>query len=296
MAILYGTQNVDERYSPIFEPNLYFNTFLVPGVTYTNKHQQKAGGIYIHKLSSVAPVTPGTPGRDFSHTAAADVLIQIALNNNFQKSRKLYDVQINAVEAPLAEENLRTATEEVREGREISALAALYTEGTASAVTTAITAANVKEILLAERAALSKAKGKANVILCSPDTYAAILSAAGKEFTPTRNDRISLSGQVGDWLGFTIIECNALANAAGATYYDYTGTLRTVTAANLGLVDFIMYYSEALSIVDNLSKYKMEDGGVIFNGVAAQVEVNAGFRVTNAALARVKKHAAAAAS
>lgn len=293
MPVIYGTQHVDERYSPIFEPNLYFNSFLVPGVTYTNKHQQKAGGIYVHKLSNVAPVTPGTPGRDFDHTAAADELIQIVLNNNFQKSRKLYDVQINSVDAPLAEENLRTATEEVREGREISALAALVTEGTASATTTAITAENVKEILLAERAALSKAKGKANVILCSPDTYAAILSAAGKEFTPSRNERIQLSGQVGDWLGFTIFECNALANADGAAYYDYSGAKKTVAAAALGAVDFIMYYSEALSIVDNLSKYKMEDGGVIFNGVAAQVEVNAGFRLTNKALARVKKHGTA---
>lgn len=291
MSILYSNQHVDERYASIFEPNLYFNSFLVPGVTYTNKYQQKAGGIYVHKLSNVAPVEPGTPGRDFDHTAAADELIQIILNNNFQKSRKLYDVQIGAIEAPVAEENLRAATEEVREGREISALAALITEGTASTVTTAVTADNIKAQILAERAALSKMKGRANVILASPDTYAAILTAAGKEFVPTRNEKLQLTGQVGEWFGMTVIECNALANAAGASYYDYSGAKKTVAAANMGKVDFIMYYSEGLSVVDNLSKYKMEDGGVIFNGVAAQVEVNTGFRLTNTALARVKSHA-----
>jgi hypothetical protein len=293
MPVLYGTQHVDERYSPIFEPNLYFNSFLVPGVTCTNKYQQKAGGIYVHKVSGVAPVEPGAPGRDFDHTAAADELIQIVLNNNYQKSRKLYDVQIEAIDAPLAEENLRVATEEVREGRELSALAALITEGTASAATTAITADNVKKILLDERAALSKAKGRANVILASPDTYAAILTAAGKEFVPTRNERIQMSGQVGEWFGFTVFECNALAYSGSPFYFDFGGTKKTVANSKLALVDFIMYYSEAFSVVDNLSKYKMEDGGVLFNGVAAQVEVNTGFRLTNQALARVKSHASA---
>ena len=293
MPVIYGTQHVDERYAPIFEPNLYYNSFLVPGVTCTNKYTQKAGGIYVHKLSGVAPVEPGTPGRDFNHTNSADELIQIVLNNNYQKSRKLYEVQMEAVEAPVAEENLRTATNEVREGRELSALGALITEGTMSTVTTAVTADNIKELILAERAALSKAKGRANIILASPDTYAAILTGAGKEFVPSRNERIQMSGQVGEWFGFTIFECNALAHGSAVNYYDYSGTKKSVAVSKLNGVDFIMYYSEALSVVDNLSKYKMEDGGVLFNGVAAQVEVNTGFRVTNSALARIKSHASA---
>jgi hypothetical protein len=292
MAVIYGTQHVDERYASIFEPNLYYNSFLVPGATCTNKYTQKAGGIYVHKLSGVAPVEPGTPGRDFAHTNSADELIQIVLNNNYQKSRKLYDVQMESIDAPIAEENLRTATEEVREGRELSAIGALITEGTASADKTAITADNVKNIILSERAALSKAKGRANVILASPDVYAAILTGAGREFVPSRNERIQMNGQVGEWFGFTIFECNALAHGAPINYYDFAGTKKTVTAATANAVDFIMYYSEAFSVVDNLSKYKMEDGGVIFNGVAAQVEVNTGFRLTNSALARVKSHTA----
>lgn len=290
MAVIYGSQHVDERYAPIFEPNLYYNSFLVPGATCTNKYTQKAGGIYVHKLAGVTPVEPGAPGRDFAHTNSADELIQIVLNNNFQKSRKLYEVQMEAIDAPIAEENLRAATEEVREGRELSALGALITEGTGSSDKTAITAENVKEIILSERAALSKAKGKANVILASPDVYAAILTGAGKEFVPSRNERIQMSGQVGEWFGFTIFECNALAHGGSVKYYDYAGNTKTITADTLNSVDFIMYYSEALSVVDNLSKYKMEDGGILFNGVAAQVEVNTGFRVTNSALARVKSH------
>lgn len=39
MAIKYGSLNVDERYSGILEPNLYYNPVLVPGVTCTDKYQ-----------------------------------------------------------------------------------------------------------------------------------------------------------------------------------------------------------------------------------------------------------------
>ncbi len=291
--IKYGNMHVDERYSSIFEPNLFTNAWLVPGVTCTNKYQEgPAGGIYVHKLTGVAAVTPGTPGRDFTHVANADELIPILLNNNFQKSRKLYGVQAAAVAAPLANESLSTVVQEIREGREYSALACLITEGTAGASTTAITAENAKELLLAERAALSKGKGKANVVLCSPDTYAAILSAAGKEFTPTRNERIQLAGQVGEWFGFTFIECNALASANAIEYYDYAGTKKSVTTATLGAVDFVMYYSEALSVVDNLNALRIVESPD-FIGSLAQSEVNTGYRVTNSALVRVKKHASA---
>lgn len=291
MSVIYGNQHVDQTYSRFFEPNLYTNSWLIPGTTCTNKHQNgPAGGIYVHKMSNVGAVAPGTPGRDFSHENSADTLIQILLNNNFQKSRKMYDVQIGAISAALAEENLAAATQEVRMGREQSALAALFTEGTVGN-TTAITAENVKEEILEERQALSEASGHADIILASPATYGAILTLAGKEFTPVMNERIQMEGRVGNWFGFTIFECNGLAASANATYYDHTGTLKTVSSDNLNSVDFIMYNSQALSVVDNLSRYKLQDGGVIFNGVAAQVEVNTGFRVTNSVLARVHKHA-----
>lgn len=291
--IKYGNQHVDERYSSIFEPNLYTNSTLIPGVTYTDKYMEgPAGGIYVHKLKNVAAVEPGTPGRDFTHVTTADDLIQIVLNNNFQKSRKIYNVQAAAVTARLANENLATAVQEVREGREYAALACLITEGTASANSTALTAENVKAEIIKERAALVKAKGKANVVRCSPDTYALLLTVAGAEFTPVRNEKIQLDGQVGKWLGMLFIEDNQLASSAAIGYYDYTGTKKTVANTALATVDFIMYYSEVLSVVDNLNALRIVDG-IDFIGSLAQTEVNTGMRVTNGACVRVRKHAAA---
>lgn len=61
MSIQYNTLNVDERYSAILEPNLYYNPILVPDVTCTDKYETgPAGQIYVHKLSTSA-VAAGTP-------------------------------------------------------------------------------------------------------------------------------------------------------------------------------------------------------------------------------------------
>ena len=166
MSIKYGSLNVDERYSGILEPNLYYNPVLVPGVTCTDKYQiGPAGQIYVHKLTTSA-VESGTPGRDFSDTAVSDTLIPIQLNNNFQRSYKIYGVQAAAVEFGVAEEALSTATQEIREGWMQCGLACLAQEGTAATLTTAIT--DVKEDIIATRQEIVEDKGRANVVMCTP--------------------------------------------------------------------------------------------------------------------------------
>lgn len=281
MATKYNTLNVDEKYSAILEPNLYYNSIFVPGVTYTDKYQEgPAGGIYVHKLSTTA-VVPGAPGRDFEDEAASDELIPIILNNNFQKSKKIYGVQAAAVAFPIANEQFAIAVAEVKEGWNQAGNACLVTEGTTSTDKTAITSAT--DTLISERAAISKAKGTANVVLCSPDFFAMLLKEAGSKFTPVRNDRIAATGSIGSYLGFTIVEDNGLA-ATNAKYIDSAGTTKT---AAFGNVNFIMYNSEAFSIVNNLEVMRIVDSEN-FAGSKAQVEMNAGFKVTNPALVRVR--------
>ena len=283
----YNSLNVDEKYSRILEPNLFFDTPFVPGVTYTDKYQEgPAGQIYVHKLSTSA-VEPGTPGRDFTDEATADELIPIAINNNYQKSKKIYGVQAAAVAFPVANEQLSLATMEVREGRQQSANACLVTEGTTSAEKTAITSA--KNAIIAERTAISKAKGKADVILCAPDFFGQLLEEIGKEYTPVVNDRVAATGAIGTWFGFTIIEDNGLS-ATNAKYINTAGTTKTAAFAG---VDFVMYNHEALSIIDNLEGMRIVDSEN-FVGSKAQVEVNTGFKVTNPALVRVRTHTVSA--
>lgn len=109
MSVKYNEQFVDEKYSSILEPNLYYGSVFVPGVTFTDKYQiGPAGGIYVHKLSTTA-CEVGTPGRDFTDEETKDTLIQIVMNNNYQKSKKIYGVQAAACGIALANENLAAA-------------------------------------------------------------------------------------------------------------------------------------------------------------------------------------------
>lgn len=289
MSIMYNQLNVDEKYSAILEPNLYFGSVFVPGVTCTDKYQiGPAGAIYVHKLSTTA-CEVGTPGRDFTDEEAKDELIPILLNNNYLKSKKIRGVQASAVKFPLANERLSTAIAEAREGWQLSAGACLVNEATVSADTREATKENIKSVILAVRKEVVKKKGRADVVMCSPDFYTTILEAAGAEFTPSRNDKINESGNVGHWLGFIFVENNGLS-ATNAKYYDHTGALKTVSFAN---VDFIMYYHEAFSTVTNFETARVVDTDE-FVGSKAQTEMNSGFRVTNKDLAFVHKHTAAA--
>ena len=279
--------NVDVRFSATFAPNLYHNTWMVPGVTYTDKYKIGPGGqINVHKLASATETVPGAPGRDFIHANATDSLIPILLNNNFQESDKAYSVALESIAANVSEEMLSNVVEKIRGGFNQAGLACLVTEGTAASGS-ALTVDNIKSELIAARTATVKRKARANSVLCSPDTFGIILDAAGAAFTPTINERMTNDGQVGRWLGMNFIECTGLS-AANAKYYDSTNTLKTATFSG---IDFIMYDFDAFSAVSNLEIFRLIDGGKDFNGVLAQGEMNTGYKVTNKDRVTVRKTA-----
>lgn len=291
MPVMYNSVHVDERYSPILEPNLFFGNIFQPGITFTDRYQSgPAGGLYVYK-PGIGTVAPGTPGRDFTDANVADDLIQILLNNNYMRSRKIYSVQAANVGFARAENELALAIQECRQGWTLSAAAALVNEATAAASATALTTLNIKNDILARRKTLVDAGAVADVLVCSTKTYAQILEFAGADFTPMRNDSVQSTGRVGSWLGFTVSEANCLSGST-ATYYDYTGTLRTVTfqtaVSGESSVDYIMYDSQAFSILTNFETTRLVDSER-FVGSLAQVEMNSGFRVTNAARAIVRK-------
>lgn len=293
MAIKYGNLHVDEKYKPVVLPNLFYRTWLVPGVTFQDVSSDNNGAWFWHKLNSSGAAEPGTPGRDFTDEAAADTLVQATFNNNFQRSKKIYGVQAAAVAMPVANEHLGLAINEVAEGKNLSALACLITEGTASATTTSITKSNFDDMVLKERQAVVEAKGTADTVLCSPAFFAAMLGFAGTKYTPSANEKLiaaAAGGQVGSYLGMNWIEVNAFAHKNDIKYYDYSGTVKTVAAADLALVDFIMYDHNAFGAGDNFTMARLRDSER-FAGVLAQTEDNAALRVLEPAAVRVRKHA-----
>jgi hypothetical protein len=284
MAVLYNSVNVDEKYSTILEPNLFYDNVFQPGSTFTDKYQTgPAGGLYVYK-PGISAVAPGTPGRDFSDANVADALVQIVLNNNFMRSRKIYSVQAAAVGFAKAETELSLGIQECTQGWTLAGAACLVYESTEVASADELTTSNIKSDILANRKTIVDAGARAGVLLCSTKTYALILEYAGADFTPIMNDNINATGRVGNWLGFVVIECNGLS-ASTATYYDYGGNLRTVTfqtaVAEAKYVDYVMYDADAFSILTNFEVTRIIDSER-FSGSLAQIEVNSGYRCTNA--------------
>jgi hypothetical protein len=285
MAILYGNQHVDEKYSSTIEPNLYSDTVLIPGVTYTDKYEiGPAGAIYVHKLGKGNAVEVGKPGRDFNDEAANDELIPIVFNNNFQKSRKIYGVQAKSVAFKMGEEYLSDSLNQTKDSRQYSGIACLVNEGTADTDTTKITKENVVDKLVALRQKIKDNKGKANFALVSTGVYAMLLRNLG---FAENYDKAIVNGELVKRFGLNIIECNSFDNKT-AKYYDKTSTLKTVDTS---LVDIIVGNFEAFSLLDNMEMYRLIDSE-LFNGSKAQVEYNSGLTVTSPEQIVVKKHTA----
>ena len=280
---LYGAQNVDTKYQAGIEPNLYSDTVLIPGITYTEKYQLgPAGQIMVHKLDSGKEVEPGTPGRDFDDEKAKDDLIPIVFNNNFQKSRKIYGVQSSAVSFAMGEEYLSDALNMTKQGRQYSGLACMATEGISFKDTLKVTEDNAINILTALRKEIKDNKGKANFAMVSTDIYSILLNKLG---LAQILDPAIQSGELMKRFGLSILECNSF-DKAEAKYYNSAGELKT---ANLSAIDFIVGYNEATSILDNFEVYRLRDSEN-FAGTKAQVEYNTAFKVNSPKQLIIKKH------
>lgn len=285
MAILYGEQNVDTKFSAGIEPNLYSDTVLIPGVTYTDKYQLgPAGQIMVHKIDSGVEVEPGTPGRDFDDEKAKDELIPITFNNNYQKSRKIYGVQANAVQFAMAEEYLADALNMTKQGRQYSGLACMVDEGTDFGNTDVVTEESTINFLIAIRQKVKDNKGKANFAMVSTGIYASLLKKLG---LATIMDPAVQSGELMKRFGLSIIECNSF-DKTKAKFYNSAGTLKTI---DLTAVDYIVGYNEAVSILDNFETYRLRDSEN-FSGTKAQVEYNTAFKVNSPKQLIIKKHGA----
>ncbi len=135
-----------------------------------------------------------------------------------------------------------------------------------------------------------KNKRNGRVMLCSPDFYQLVMQYAGSLYTPSINDRMIYSGEVGEWLGLRFINLNLLQEeAAPLEYNDYTWTRKVVSADDMDEIAYILYDPEAFSALINFSRTRMIEGPD-FMGTYVQTLLNAGFRVTDPASVFIRKH------
>ena len=269
----YGDDFVDEQYSDILEPNLYTDTALIPDVTYNAEYEGdvKAGLVHIYKEKKSDRKDPKTPASDFDDEKTENDLIDLRLNNTYQKSKKIYQVTANSCPYNKAEVNLSNCVNENKEDRQASGLACLVNEGTQVTVE----AKTITEKVIEIRKSIRKKHAHPDIVFASVDAFAQMLKEAGNKYTPTTNDMIITSGRVGVYLGMTWFEVDAFEGLA--KYYDFSGASKEV---NLSNVELVVYDHTTLHIADNLSMMRLKDSEH-FTGVKAQNEINSGFRVTN---------------
>ena len=285
MALVVNGATVATAMSPIVEAGLYADEIFIEGKTFTSQYDvDSAGQIQVEKYSPDMEVKAKVPGSNFSDKDYKNTVININCNNAFQYSQKVPAYfEATMPTSVKMNQTLRT-TENVRIGRQKAGIAALVNGGTESANSEAITVDNFKEEFLKDRKALVDKFAKPNVAITSTEVYNIMLKLAGTEFTPSTNENVVTTGQVGYWMGILWIEAPLLGGSL--SFLNESGVEQAVDTAN---IDYILYDYKAYSIIDKLTMLRVIDSED-FAGSKIQEEIDTGFKVTNADCVLVRKH------
>ena len=285
MALVVNGATVATAMSPIVEAGLYADEIFIEGKTFTSQYDvDSAGQIQVEKYSPDMEVKAKVPGSNFSDKDYKNTVITINTNNAFQYSQKVPAYfEATMPTSVKMNQTLRT-TENVRIGRQKAGLAALVHGGTESTNTEAITETNFKEEFLKDRKILVDKFAKPNVAITSTEVYNIMLKLAGTEFTPSTNENVVTTGQVGYWMGILWIEAPLLGGSL--SFLNESGIEQAVDTAN---IDYILYDYKAYSIIDKLTMLRVIDSED-FAGSKIQEEIDTGFKVTNADCVLVRKH------
>ena len=287
---MYGDVQAQEEFGVTIAENLDKESTFVPGISYNEDTIERAGVRYIPSIAGNNPVDPvqaGNNNYDFSNAASS--MLQITCNNEYLPSKRIYNVQASSVPYDIVEGNVQSLVKDsISPSKQQSLLACLAYESTTlkkannETDTTELTVANIKQYLVNLRKALRKAGARtSNQLQVSCDVYGLILQAAGSEFTADIKNQIAYSGNVGQWLGFTIWE-NAYIGGT-YKYFDYAGNLRTVDTSS---IDMIAYDGKTLYCDLKIEKLGVQDA-TTFNGVEIVSDLVLGAR-NNASRTLVK--------
>lgn len=288
----YGNFYLPSRYSNLLLPNFFYNSFLQPGVTYTDRYQMgTAGQIFVPKLKP-SEVKLTEPCSNYEHKDIGNELLQITLNCTYPSSKKVHSLQATVADYALVSEIMRLSARELAEAWNKGGIAALLTEGAGQTyeLDKPRDLDELKKDILSARTTLYKNKRNGRVVLCSPDFYQLVMQYAGSLYTPSINDRMIYSGEVGEWLGLRFINLNLLQEeAAPLEYNDYAWDRKVVSADDMDGIAYILYDPEAFSVLINFNRSRM----VIspdFEGQLVQTTLNSGFRVTDPASVFIRKY------
>lgn len=298
-----ATETVDTVFSKVLINNLFKDNTFKPGVTFTNKYNERGGQIYARRLGKTAATVKdatASGGLDLTHTETADSLVLIQKKDAISRSEKCYDLVENLRASGRSVDKVAEVVEEFKEGCQIKWMSYLLNTtvaasgvgvggATRSANTTADTQlSTLISSILTDRKQIRVNGGNADVLIISPDMEALFLQnayTAGNAFIPETNESLIKDGKIGRLYGMNVFTSNLIGSGTPSTL-PVAGNAPANTGDALNC-EYIIYDHEAFAIACDFEGLRMVNA-IDFIGSYAQIQAVCGGGITNPALAIAK--------
>ena len=296
-------ETVDTVFSKVLVNNLFKDNTFKPGVTFTDKYNERGGQIYarrIGKTAATVKTATSSGGLDLTHTETADSLILIQKNDAISRSEKCYELVETLRASGRSVDKVAEVIAEFQEGLQIQWMSYLLAApvaasgvgvggATRSANTTAdTTLSTLISSILADRQQIRVNGGNADVLIISPAMESLFLANAytsGNAFIPETNEEILKTGKIGRLYGMNVFTSNLIGDGTPSTIpVAGNAPANTGDAANC---EYIIYDHDAFAIAADILGLRMVNA-IDFIGSYAQVEAVCGGGITNPALAIAK--------
>lgn len=300
---LNSTETVDTVFSKILIKNLFKDETFKPGVTFSDKYNERGGQIYARRLGKTAATVKdatASGGLDLTHTETADSLVLIQKKDVISRSEKCYDLVETLRATGKSVDKVAEVIEEFKEGCQIKymsyLLATPVTSGavgvggaTRSANTTADTTLNTLiQSILADRQQIRVNGGNADVLIIAPEMETLFLANAytsGNAFIPETNEELVKTGKIGRLYGMNVYTSNLIGSGTPSVLpVAGNAPANTGDAENC---EYIIYDHEAFALAMDIEGLRMVNA-IDFVGSYAQIQAIVGGGVTNPALAIAK--------
>lgn len=296
-------ETVDTVFSKVLVKNLFKDNTFKPGVTFTNKYNERAGQIYARRLGKTAATVKtatAAGGLDLTHTETADSLVLIQKTDAISRSEKIYDFVENLRASGKSVDKMMEVSSEFAEGCQIKWMSYLLNStvaangvgvggATRSSNTTAdTTLSTLISSILTDRQQIRVNGGNADVIIISPEMETLFLQNAytsGNAFIPETNESLIRDGKIGRLYGMSVYTSNLIGDGTPSVLpVSGNAPANTGDAANC---EYIIYDHDTFAIACDIEGLRMINA-IDFMGSYAQIQAVCGGGVVNPALAIAK--------
>jgi hypothetical protein len=283
-------ETVDVVFSKILVANLFKDETFVPGVTFTDKYNERGGQIYARKLGKITATEKDATadgGLDLVHTQTKDSLILIQKKDYISISEKCYDTVDNLRASGKSVDKVAEVVASFKEACQKKYVSYLLADpavegavgvGGATRSTHTAESANLETLvadILADREQIRVAGGMADTLIISPSAETLFLANAytkGNAFIPETNEELIKNGKVGRLYGMNVYTSNLI------------GAGNTGVAQN---TEYVVYDHDAFAIAADIEGLRLKDAEGFF-GSYAQIAALVGGGITNKELAIAK--------